>query len=468
MSDTGAIVYDGQFPYWEWLDLDSLEYITPNPYAVTWNSLWTWNWVSTIDISQWTTTDEIYAFGYNWSNILVKYRDWSTVLTQASTTTSLNVVLYNNMVIWASNPWKELTLSKIDIADVSDDSIWTTSTASFKTWNTTDYVTNEIKMLVWNNTLLVWYGRSLYRLNISDTWEELVSDFNDDIVWLTSANTFVRVYLRNWQVLTYDWASDNVDYTTNLSIWMIKDVFGVRWTDYVVTKTNQLLVSNWLDYEKLKWDKNYSAIDGTATKFHFEWWNSSAWSGSMIEYMWRIFYITGDSISSWGSLENWMPNAFNKDIIPIYTDWWIDWVITQIQWLSKSRDWDQLHFICKGTHDWSNINILYSYKKDKSTSAGNLAQIYSPKLLFGRVKRVWFELYVRADVTETDYITIYYKINWWSWVEWDTIDDDTRKTFILNSSLEFNEIEYWFKMVWSPKLYEYEFNPLPMQREWQT
>lgn len=470
MSDTSSIVYDGQFPYWEGLDLSSLQYITPNPDAVKGNSVWTGNWNTLLDCSEGTDSDKIFAFGYSWTTVAVKYMTWTTVISETNASTSMNAILYNGNVIWATNQSKELTLNKIAISDTDEATArWGQPSQSswWKTGNTAEYETNEISMLVWNNTLLVWYGKSLWRLNASDTREELIDDMQDDIIDLTSANTFIRIYTRDWQVLTYDGASSNVDYTTNLKIGRTVDVFWVRGTDYVITHTNQLLVSNWLDYQSLKKAKNYDAIDWTVTKFKFDWGISSNGPWAMIEYRWLIYWVTKNSITSRGTLENGMPTAFNKDILPRFTVNDIEWTITDILWLCKWRNWETMYFMCKGTWDWNAINYIYSYKKDKDTTAWSLAQVYSPKFLFGRTKRLNNELYIRADVDVDNYIVTYYKVNWWSWVERQTLNEDL-KSFIINKSLTCNELEVWIKLVGSPKVYDYDFNPLPEWREWQT
>jgi len=471
LSDTSSIVYDWQFPYWERMDLSSLEYITPNPDTSLVQSFGTAYSHAILDCCDWTDSDEIYMFWYNWTSAYVKYKDNTTVISWACATTTIVPVIYNSNVIYITNQSKQLTLNKIWLSDVSGNTAWgwqASQSTGWKTGNTTSYVTNDIPALVWNNVLLVWYGRSLWRLNASDTREELIDDMNDDIVWLTSANTFVRIYLRNWQVLTYDWASSNVDYTTNLEVGRTVNVFWVRGTDYVITDTEQLLVSNWLDYQKLKAVKNYANIDWTTTKFSFKWDPATYWQRVMVEYKGSIYWVTKWSITSRGTLENWLPTAFNKEIVQTYDDWSGWYQIQKIYALSKSRDGKTLYMVYHYS-DWAYDSYrLYSYKKDKDTSAWSLAQIYSPKILFGRTKRLWWELYIRADVSATKYITVYYKIDWGSWTERATINDDTRNTHILNNSLECNELELWFKFTGGAKMREYDFNQLPIEREWQT
>lgn len=452
MSDTSAIVYDWQFSYAEWIDITSLEYVTPNPNITRESADMAATYIFNVwlDCSEWTASDEIYFF---WENGKIIYKDVTSVYTMTNSENIINAVLYNRNVLWFTKPSNKLTVSKISIDNVVSTWRWSV-TETRKEWNTTDYIVNEIAILLWNNVLLVWYGRSLWRLNASDTREELIDDMVDDIIWLTSANTFIRIYLRNWQVLTYDGASSNVDYTTNLEIGRTTETFGVRGTDYVVSATEQLLVSNWLDYQKLKSSKNYVGIDWTYTKYKFNW--------NMVEYRGNIYWITWDSITSRGIIENWLPTAFNKEITKF--DDWVD--IYDIKALCKSRDWKTLYFIAS-ENDTYKHRVVCSYKKDKDTTAWSLAQIYSPKFMFGRIKRLGFELYIRADADSSNYIEIYYKINWWTWVLWSTINEDI-DTFILNNSLTYNELELWFKFIGSPKLYEYEFNQLPEQREWQT
>lgn len=482
LSDTSALVYDGQFPYWENLDLDSLEYVTLNLAPTEEADITTWVSSNNAEPICWleTSDDDAFFFFEDW---FIQYKDWVVVADMTANKDISTCIEYNWRVLWFyKDSATTFKIASIDIGDVwTTVNSWTAAwsyTETFKTWTVAanNSLWDNISVIIWNNLLFIWAWDSIFRLNKSDTLEQVLSWLPSDVIKITSATTFLRLYLTDWQVSIYDWASQLPDYTTNLWVSKIATAYWQRGSDWVVTwwtttdVTRQLLNSNGITYESFKKKKNYVDVDEEEVgKFNFRSGASEDWDNTFTEYKGKVYTCEDNSLTSIWSIERWLPTMINKEIARS-----VSWdKLTCVSTLFKANDGNTLYFYYTYV-DWTIKNKLCSWAKwpDISDDFYTSWSLYSRKFLMWRIRRRNNELYVRADVSATAYIEVYYRLDWWSWTSWATLNDDTTKTHIINNSLEYNEIELAFIFTGttsvSPKMWEYEFNPLPIKREWQT
>lgn len=474
LSDTDSRMTVGQFPYAEDLEVMAIpEYVclAQKPtleldttslnkrmycglYAESGNLnnvFFMWEGGNVVDIDNWNTVLTL------WYDITACMQYWLSKWTNIS-----------ENIFFAYDWWSNGYLGIISISDAYNSTNWATESSYNAQYKTLSWDHSEYHMLVWNNALYIAWWRTIDRLSPAGNLENVLT-IASEIKAMTDNWTHIRVYTVDWKMYIWDWGSDTPQASIDTGISEIRTAYGTWQQDWVLwwsNKTSSMLhMSNWYSYPVVKrWVDLLSEYDVSLTKYQYFQNNSS--NQAIIDHQWMYWILDDDAIWQFGKMYPTSPFAFNK-LITRASSW--D-KFTAVRTLVRA--WDTLYYFWE-TATEEGIDSI-SIDADLQKSYQPSWSIYSPKFMMGNVARIAFELYLRADVPTNTTMVVKYCLDWsGTRTTLGTLTNTTDKRHILNINAEFNEIQFKFELSTSsssvtPKLYEYEFIPWPLRREWQS
>lgn len=465
--DTDTVLTAWQFSYWEWID------VTKDPSFIT-------IWPRTTESADLTATNKraycsllsktwlLQNVFFMWEDGYIYDKNWTIVKS-----TWIDIVAchqYNiswiDYILWVTDNW---IVWRIKVSEAYNSTDWTVETSyndAYQTvWNWTEK---------WFHFILFKWGLFLASKNevwfLSNWWTRTkeLDNLDSEIKWLTRNGTMMRIYTEKWYMYLWTWAWNSVDSTIFTGIHFIRWVYsdwGIDWVLWWTTKNSSILYqSNWYQYIIIKkWIE--LSLDIEKNKFRFFEWS---WANNFaVSYYWMIYIAWDDYITQFGKEYPVSPYSFNNTISKNNT--WLDLSVATALVVQS----DTLYFYYEtATTSWIDKLELSSWL---DYTRNDTWLLYTQKFMMWNVKRQTVELYVRADVPTNTSIVIAYELDWnWTRSELWTIDNpDITRHILPTTALTFNEIRFKFALNTTdtdttPKLYEYEFNLLPIQREWQT
>lgn len=390
----------------------------------------------------WFDISACHQFTIDWVEYIIFAYDWST-----------------SSYLWITS-----------VSDAYNSADWSAESSYDDQYKTLAERSDEIHLLEWNNALYVAWDKTIWRLSPSGNFETVMVLWNN-ISWLTDNWTHIRVYTVNGMMHIRDWGSNTPQASINTWLSTVRWAFWVWQQDWLLWGKNNtsstLHMSDWYAYPMMKRGTDLlDEYDLSKGKYKFTEWNTD--NNFMTYHQWVYWIAEDDWLFQFGKFFPSSPFAFNK----------ILWTaengedIAYIWALCRAED-ELFFFVETDNYEWiQSISIDSDIEPSINDKVVDSWSMFSPKFLMGNVSRIAFELYMRADIPEDTTIVVKYAIDWsGTWVTLATLTDNTDKRHILSLEEEFNEIQFKFTLsttdtAVTPKIYEYEFIPWPLRREW--
>jgi len=482
MSDTNTFVGDAQYVYSENIEVrKNPEYLrlsnkSKNRITTDYNvvNMLTftdrrgiflfWEWWQVSDL--WVP---LYTLSW-WEEILdaIAFNDYYLLFYVRS-----NRIRMASIDIGSANAWNWTGNVTEDIQD------WTGTVIEYDIWYNSS---NQRKIWLQNRANQILYiasWKSTHRLFVSSGWdrvsEALIENIDNDFVWITQHGNYFHLYLNNWRKYLWDWQWWETKQLALLNTELnITNVIETPTVDYIVwdnaSQDTTLYYSAWLDMFKKVKKTIKIAEPEEKYKFLIESWSIS---NHFAKYYDDITYFTGkcwDDADTWALISIWQEyDWFQTSVVNSITgcDWW-NGTISAINCITTFGSWF-LYYAWEWDLWWESYWVDYIYLWEWKQSSQEYQKQWE---LWSKRENYWnnaltkkiINSYIRADVDTSNYINVYYSIDWGSRTLWKRLDDSTKKRHkLLDLNKKFYEIQIKLEFVgtWTstPKLYQ--FNLLP-------